>query len=132
MIEEATAIAILDQLADALIVATAAGKIVFWNRASTKLFGFESDEAIGQSLDMIIPPHLRAAHWAGFEAAVRTGRLKLSGRPALTRALHKSGRKLYVEMSFALVESDQGVFGSVAVARDVTEKVERERASIAR
>jgi PAS domain S-box-containing protein len=75
MVEEATANAILDQVADALIFATAAGKIVLWNRASTALFGFEKNEAIGQSLDMIIPLHLRAAHWAGFTTAVATRQL---------------------------------------------------------
>ncbi|MGC1562521.1 MAG: PAS domain S-box protein, partial [Bradyrhizobium sp.] len=94
------------------------------------LFGFEKDEAIGQSLDLIIPPHLRNAHWAGFEAAVESGRLKLGGKPTLTRAMHKSGRRVYVEMSFALVRSAEGVIGSVAVARDVIERIERERASI--
>jgi PAS domain S-box-containing protein len=57
-----------------------------------------------------------------------TGRLKLSGKPTLTRALHKSGRRVYIEMSFALVRSGEGaIVGSVAVARDVTERVERER-----
>jgi PAS domain S-box-containing protein len=57
--------------------------------------------------------------------------MKLEGRPTLTRALHKSGRKLYVEMTFAIVRGDaEGeVLGSVAMARDVTERVERERAA---
>jgi len=128
MIEEGTANAILDQLAEAVIFATQAGKISLWNQASTALFGFEKDEAIGQSLDFIVPPHLRNAHWAGFNAATTTGRLKLSGKPTLTRALHKSGRRVYIEMSFALVRSGEGaIVGSVAVARDVTERVERER-----
>jgi PAS domain S-box-containing protein len=58
------------------------------------------------------------------------GVLKLQGRPTLTRALHKSGRKLYIEMTFALVRDAGGnVLGSVAMARDVTERVERERAA---
>jgi PAS domain S-box-containing protein len=57
--------------------------------------------------------------------------MKLQGRPTLTRALHKSGRKLYVEMTFAVVKGNEGeVFGSVAVARDVTERVERERTAV--
>jgi PAS domain S-box-containing protein len=129
MIEEPAINEILDQLAEALIFTAVSGNIVLWNRASTALFGFKKDEAIGQSLDLIIPPHLRNAHWAGFEAAVKTGRLKLGGKPTLTRAMHKSGRRVYVEMSFALVKSAQGVIGSVAVARDVTERVERERAT---
>jgi PAS domain S-box-containing protein len=92
------------------------------------LFGFSADEALGQNLDLIIPEHLRAAHWKGFEAALATGAMKLAGRPTLTRALHQSGRKLYIEMTFALVRDAGGaVVGSVAMARDVTERVERER-----
>jgi PAS domain S-box-containing protein len=56
--------------------------------------------------------------------------MKLAGKPTLTRALHKSGRKLYIEMTFALVRDAGGaVQGSVAMARDVTERVERERAA---
>jgi PAS domain S-box-containing protein len=79
---------------------------------------------------MIIPEHLRAAHWNGFDAAMTKGATKLQGRPTLTRALHKSGRRLYAEMSFAIVKGDteSEVLGAVAVARDVTDRVERERA----
>ena len=59
------------------------------------------------------------------------GTTKLQGRPTLTRALHKSGRKLYVEMTFAIVKggAEGEVLGSVAVARDVTDRIERERAT---
>jgi PAS domain S-box-containing protein len=121
---------ILDQAADALIYADRSGAIMRWNRAASTLFGYSAEEALGQSLDLIIPEHLRAAHWRGFEAAMTRGVLKLQGHPTLTRALHKSGRKLYVEMTFAIVKGDaaDAVLGSVAMARDVTERVERERA----
>lgn len=122
---------ILDQLADAVIYANRSGEIVRWNRASTDMFGFSAEEALGLSLDLIIPEHLRASHWRGFNAAMTKGVTKLQGRPTLTRALHKSGRKLYVEMTFAVVKGDEGeVFGSVAMARDVTERVERERSAV--
>ena len=59
------------------------------------------------------------------------GELKLEGRPTLTGGLHKGGRKLYVEMTFAIVKDGAAgeVLGSVAMARDVTERVERERAA---
>jgi PAS domain S-box-containing protein len=59
------------------------------------------------------------------------GVTKLEGRPTLTRALHKSGRRLYVEMTFAIVkgEAETEVLGAVAMARDVTERVEQERAA---
>ena len=122
---------ILDQIADAVVYANRSGEIVRWNRASTSMFGFSAEEALGRSLDLIIPEHLRASHWSGFNAAMTTGVTKLQGRPTLTRALHKSGRKLYVEMTFAIVKVDEGeVLGSVAVARDVTERVERERSAV--
>ena len=99
---------ILDQLADAVIYANRSGEIVRWNRASAGMFGFSPQEVLGQRLDLIIPEHLRAPHWRGFDAAMSTGVMKLEGRPTLTRALHKSGRKLYVEMTFAIVRDDDG------------------------
>jgi PAS domain S-box-containing protein len=122
---------ILDQVADAVICTDRAGAIIRWNHASAVMFGFSAEDALGQNVDLIIPEHLRAPHWNGFHAAMARGATKLQGRPTLTRALHKSGRRLYVEMSFAVVkdESDSDVIGSVAVARDVTERVERERAA---
>ena len=122
---------ILDQVADAVIYANRSGAIIRWNRASAALFGFSAEEALGQNLDLIIPEHLRASHWRGFEAATTNGVMKLQGRPTLTRALHKSGRKLYVEMTFAIVKGDDEgeVLGAVAMARDVTDRVERERAA---
>ena len=116
---------IVDQLADAVIYANRSGAIVRWNRASTGLFGFVPEEALG--LDLIIPAHLRPAHWSGFNAATTKGVVKLQGRPMLTRALHKNRRKLYVEKTFAVVKGDEReVLGSVALARDVTDRVERE------
>ena len=122
---------ILDQVADAVIYANRSGEIMRWNRASAALFGYSAEEVLGQSLDLIIPEHLRASHWRGFEAAITKGEMKLQGRPTLTRALHKSGRKLYVEMTFAIVkgEAEGEVLGTVAMARDVTDRVERERAA---
>ncbi len=121
--------AILDAMADAVIFADRSGVIRRWNAAAAALFGFAADEALGQSLDLIVPEHLRAAHWRGFNAAMTNVALKLQGRPTLTRGMHKSGRRLYVEMTFALVAAGGASLGSVAVARDVTERVERERAA---
>ena len=119
---------ILEQVADAVIYTDTMGSIVLWNAAAAALFGYSAAEAIGQSLDLIIPEHLRNAHWRAFEAAMATGVMRLQGRPTLTRAKHQSGRKLYVEMTFALVKPDGGVAqGAVAVARDVTDRIEQQR-----
>ena len=118
---------ILDQMADAVIYADNTGTIRRWNRAAAALFGYEVAEALGEPLDLIVPEHLRAAHWQGFEAAITHGVMKLQGRPTLTRAQHQTGRKLYVEMSFGLVREGGVLQGAVAVARDVTERVEQQR-----
>jgi PAS domain S-box-containing protein len=93
---------ILDQIADAVICVNHSGTIIRWNHACSALFGYSSEEALGQSVELIIPEHLRAAHWSGFDAAMTKGATKLQGRPTLTRALHKSGPRLYVEMSLRL------------------------------
>ena len=121
---------IIEQMAEAVVYSDRHGIIERWNRGAVATFGYTAAEALGQNLDLMIPEHLRAAHWRGFEAAMAGGALRLNGRPTLTRGLHKSGQKLYVEMSFSLVSDDFGqVLGSVAVARDVTERVEREKAA---
>ena len=119
---------IVEQMAEAVIYASPDGNIERWNAAAAAMFGFSAHEAIGQNLDLMIPEHLRKAHWRGFDAAMASGKTRLNGRPTLTRGLHKSGQKLYVEMSFSLVKDGAGVaIGAVAVARDVTERVEREK-----
>lgn len=121
---------IIAQASDALIYADTQGTIQYWNQAAEKLFGFSAAQALGQSLDIIIPKHLRDAHWRGFNAAIAQGTLKLAGAPTLTRALHQEGHKLYVEMTFALViDDDSSVLGSISMARDATERVAKERAA---
>ena len=127
--ERGLAEAILDQAADAVIFADTEGVIRTWNAAAARVFGFSAEEALGKSLDLIIPEHLRQAHWTGFRRAMQSGATRLAGRPTLTRGLHKDGRRLYVEMSFAVVRASSGsVAGAVAVARDATARYEEERA----
>lgn len=83
---------IIEQVADAVIYSNRQGIIERWNRAAMALFGYEAVEANGQSLDLIIPESLRAAHWRGFQAAME-GATRQHGRPTLTRAEHKSGAR---------------------------------------
>ncbi len=119
---------ILEQAAEAVIYANLEGIIERWNAAAVAMFGYCAVEALGQNLDLIVPEHLRKGHWRGFDAAMASGKTRLGGRPTLTRGMHKSGQKMYVEMSFALVLDGAGsALGSVAVARDATERVEREK-----
>jgi PAS domain S-box-containing protein len=123
---------IVDQLADAIIFADVHGIIRYWNAAAEALFGFTIEEALGQSLDLIIPERLRDAHWVGFNGAMASGNTRLAGRATTTRALHKSGQRLFVEMSFSLIRSlDARIVGSAAMARDVTRRYEKEKSSSA-
>ena len=120
----------LEQAADAIIVSDAEGTITTWNGAAAKLFGFPAVEALGRTLDIIIPERLREAHWAGFHKAIETGATRLHGAPTLTRALHQSGRRLYVEMSFAVIRDAEGkALGAVAVARDATARMAERQAT---
>ena len=122
--------AIVAQAGDALIFADHEGVIRVWNAAASRVFGFSAEEALGQSLDLIIPEKLREAHWRGFDQAMTTGQMRLGGAPTVTRGQSKSGERLYVEMTFALVRATGGeAIGSVAIARNVTARVERERAA---
>lgn len=116
------AAAIAEQSPDAIVFADRDGVIRFWNRAAEALFGWSKAEALGQNLDLMVPERLRAAHWAGFDAALASGVTKHSGKAMTTRSLHKDGRRLYVEMSFGLVRDAAGtVIGALACARDGTE-----------
>lgn len=110
--------AILAQLPDAVVYSDTAGIIRFWNAAAERLFGFTAAETLGQNLDIVIPERFRRAHWTGFERAVKAGRVAHAGEVRLTRALHKDGRRLYVDITFGLVTADDGsVVGVVSTAR---------------
>src|SRR3989442_2409071 len=83
LVEDASSLAeaILEQIADAVIFADATGTIMRWNHAAAALFGYSAAEALGQKLDLIIPDHLRAAHWRGFHTAMTRRAIKLAGSP---------------------------------------------------
>jgi PAS domain S-box-containing protein len=111
-------------VAEAVIYADRDGIIRAWNEGAAVIFGFTAAEAIGQSLDLIIPERLREAHWRGYHAAIERAATTGGRRARLTRGTHRDpDRPLYVEMSFAVVTGAQGAAsGAVAVARDVTEE----------
>jgi PAS domain S-box-containing protein len=114
---------IVEQSPVSIILADREGVIRVWNRASEALFGFAAAEVIGKSLDVIIPERLRESHWRGFDQSLASGETKYSGKVMTTRAVHKDGRKLYVEFSFGMLKNAQGeVIGALAAGRDGTER----------
>jgi PAS domain S-box-containing protein len=121
---------IFDQMPEAAVLADPGGIVRLWNRGAEALFGFTAAEALGASLDLIIPEKLRPAHDAGFRRAITTGQMKFAGRVMTTRATHKQGHKLYVDFSFGLLKDGAGeLLGVLAIGRDVTARQLEQRAA---
>ncbi len=121
---------VVEQAPDAIIVTDNTGAIRIWNTRAVEMFGYSMEEAVAGSLDLIIPEHLRPAHWRGFHQAIAAGQAKSKGHAVVSRAMHKNGDRLYIELSFAiLTDALEHTVGAVAIARDVTE---RHLASVAR
>jgi PAS domain S-box-containing protein len=116
-----------EQAPDAIIYADREGIIRKWNAAAETLFGFSQQEALGQSLDLIIPEQFREAHWTGYNRALAEGETKYRGKALPTRSHRKDGETIYVELTFAIVRYEGQVQGALAHARDITERWARER-----
>jgi PAS domain S-box-containing protein len=125
--------AVVEQAPDALIFADRAGTIQLWNARAEAIFGYAAGEAIGRSLDLIVPGNLRAAHWRGYHQATTLGHAKTGGQALATRATHKLGNKLYVELAFGITrDSQKNTLGAVATGRDITQRYLAERTRGAR
>jgi PAS domain S-box-containing protein len=120
---------IVEQAPDGVIVASVEGKILLWNERAHVIFGYSCQDVLGQSLDVIIPGELRDAHWRGFNRAISDGRTTSSGQAMITKSVHKTGRKIYVDLSFAVLKNPTGqVTGALAIVRDATEQYTAEKA----
>jgi PAS domain S-box-containing protein len=126
---ELVAQAVLLTRSDAIIAADRDGIICFWNPGAERMFGHVSGEAIGRSLDLIIPERLRQRHWDGFRQTMETGRSRYGEGDLLSvPALRKDGTTISVEFTIVLLKSEPvGVRGIVAIMRDVTQRFEEMR-----
>jgi PAS domain S-box-containing protein len=119
---------LVESLADAIMVCDAAGKITLWNAASTRMFGFTEAEAVGQSLDIIIPQRQQARHWEGYHVTMASGITKYGASVLRVPALHKDGHTLSIAFTVSLMRDDAGlVTAIVAIVRDESEKFAQER-----
>ncbi len=120
---------LLRQLADAVVIADAGGTITFWNDAATRLFGWPGHEALGRSLDLIIPERLRARHWAGYRQTMATGHTSYGDRLLEVPALHRDGRTLSIAFTVSLMHEAEGgtPVAIAAVLRDDTERWQERR-----
>ncbi|MGA2107939.1 MAG: PAS domain S-box protein [Syntrophorhabdales bacterium] len=120
---------LIEQSPDAIVFADASGIIRVWNSAAERVFGFSENDAVGTSLDIIIPGSLREAHWRSFHRALADHTTKYAGQVLPTKSMRSDGTQIYVELSFAIIlDVKGGVLGAVAHARDITERFTKERA----
>ncbi len=119
---------LIDQAPDAIIFSDTEGNIRLWNPKAGELFGYTKIEAIGKSLNLIIPERLRDAHWKGFHKSIATGTTKYQGKTLITKSIHKDGSTLYLNMTFGIVKNNLGeTIGVQAFIRDYTEQYLKEK-----
>lgn len=122
--------ALLASAADAVVLCDRDGVIRLWNPGAERIFGFTAGEAVGRSLDIIIPEPQRARHWQGFDKVIATGRSRYGeGDLLAVPALHRDGRRISVEFTIVPVRDGAGAMtGMAAILRDVTARFEEMRA----
>jgi PAS domain S-box-containing protein len=122
--------AVVREMPDAVIYADADGVIRFWNKGAERIFGFEEAEALGQSLDIIIPEKLRQRHWAGYDKTMRTGETRYGAGDLLAvPAVRRDGSRISVEFTIVPFHDEAGrIAGIAAVMRDVTARFEEMKA----
>lgn len=116
-------------IGDAIVIADPQGAITLWNPAAERLFGYTQEEALGQSLDLIIPERLRGRHWQGYDKTMATGSTRYGSELLKVPAVAKDGKAMSIAFTVALLKDGSGaVTGIVAVIRDETARFHEERA----
>jgi len=119
---------LLDDAADAILIADREGTILFWNAGATRIFGHDAGEAMGRSLDLIIPENLRERHWEGYRRVMATGETRYATGLLTSPGVRKDGSRVSLEFSMVLLRDEAGEMeGCAAIMRDVTERWQRER-----
>ncbi len=120
---------IVDEAQDAIIYADHEGTIRLWNAGAEAVFGYSPGEAIGQSLDLIIPERLRQRHWDGYHKVMATGETRYGRELLSVPGIRKDGNRISLEFSITLFRDEGGnPTGIAAILRDISERFERDRA----
>jgi len=115
---------------DGILFADEKGVIRHWNTGCERIFGHAASEAVGQSLDLIIPANLRARHWQGYTETMRTGQSRYAaGELLAVPALRKDGSRVSNEFSIVpFRDAENRMLGIGAVMRDVTQRFQETQA----
>jgi len=122
--------AVLSTSGDAIVASDDNGVVRFWNRGAERIFGYTSGDAVGQSLDIIIPEPLRNRHWAGYRRVMATGESRYGhGDVLAVPAIRKDGVRISIEFTIVPLHDAGGkMVGMGAIMRDVTKRFEELRA----
>jgi PAS domain S-box-containing protein len=119
---------ILSLAPDAILFADRGGIIRIWNKGAERIFGSMAEEAIGQSLDLIIPEKLQGRHWDGYRKTMATGETRYGTDLLAVPAQHQDGSRISTEFSIVLLRDEKGdPFGVAAILRDVSPQRQREK-----
>ena len=119
---------LLTAIGDGVVVADADGKIIFWNPGAERIFGFTESEAIGETLDLIVPERQRQRHWEGYDKTMQSGQTRYGNELLRVPALHKEGHPLSIAFTVAMLHAADGkVSAIVAIVRDETKRWTEER-----
>jgi PAS domain S-box-containing protein len=115
-----------EDAADAVVLADAEGSIRFWNKGAMQIFGWSAAEALGRSLDIIIPEKLRERHWQGWRRVMESGRSRYAAGDILAvPGLRKDGARVSLEFTILPFHGEDGrIVGIAAILRDVTQRFE--------
>ncbi|HEY1545774.1 MAG TPA: PAS domain-containing protein [Xanthobacteraceae bacterium] len=121
--------AILSAPSDAIVAADRDGIIRLWNPGATRIFGFTESQALGQSLDLIIPERLRQRHWNGYRRTMETGESRYGAGELLSvPATRRDGATVSIEFTIVMLRDGAGrMTGIVAVMRDASARFEEMR-----
>lgn len=123
--------AIVENASDGIVFADSEGVIRLWNKGAEAIFGYRAEEAVGETLDLIVPERQRERHWEGYRRAMATGESRYGrGDLLAVPAVRKDGTRISLEFTIVLVHDERGgLLGPAAIIRDVTERWQRERAT---
>ncbi len=102
-----------------MVVADAGGRIVHWSAGAAELFGHAVEDALGEPVDLIVPPAYRDRHWAGFHRAMATGDCRLDGAATNLPTLHRDGTVRVIPGRFVFLVDPRGTpIGAAAIYAD--------------
>jgi PAS domain S-box-containing protein len=119
---------IAESVGDAFIFADPEGIIRLWSPGAEQVFGYSAEEALGQSLDLIVPENLRSRHWEGYFRVMDSGETVYGSELLAVPSLRRDGERISIEFTIALIRDETGrILGAGAVIREVTQRWQKEK-----